>query len=120
MGRIAGVTGAGSGVGRAVALGLLGAGYGVALAGRRRPELEKTAAAAAGGEALVVPTDVANEQAVEGLFQAAAKKFGRVDLLFNNAGRGAPAGLRRAPDRLVCSTGGAGRRGTGALKREHI
>ena len=61
MGRIAVVTGAGSGVGRAVALGLMGAGYGVALAGRRRPELEETAASASGGEALVVPTDVADE-----------------------------------------------------------
>jgi NAD(P)-dependent dehydrogenase (short-subunit alcohol dehydrogenase family) len=91
MGRIAVVTGAGSGVGRAVALGLMGAGYGVVLAGRRRPELEETAAAASGGEALVVPTDVADAQAVENLFRAAEKKFGRVDLLFNNAGRGAPA-----------------------------
>lgn len=91
MGRIAVVTGAGSGVGRAVALGLLGAGYGVALAGRRRPELEETAASAPGGEALVVPTDVADEAAVSGLFRAVEERFGRVDLLFNNAGRGAPA-----------------------------
>ena len=90
MSRTAVVTGAGSGVGRAVALGLLAAGYRVALAGRRRPELEATAAAA-GGEALVVPTDVSDETAVANLFGAAGERFGRVDLLFNNAGRGAPA-----------------------------
>jgi len=89
MSRTAVVTGAGSGVGRAVALGLLAAGYRVALAGRRRAELEATAAA--GGEALVVPTDVADETAVANLFGAVDEKFGRVDLLFNNAGRGAPA-----------------------------
>ena len=91
MGRIAVVTGAGSGVGRAVALGLLDAGYGVALAGRRMPELEETAASASRGEALVVPTDVADEAAVGALFRAVEERFGRVDLLFNNAGRGAPA-----------------------------
>ncbi|MCC2690141.1 MAG: short-chain dehydrogenase/reductase [Rhizobiaceae bacterium] len=90
MSRIAVVTGAGSGVGRAVALGLLGAGYGVALAGRRRAELEETAAAAHGGEALVVPTDVTDEKAVADLFRAVEDRFGRVDLLFNNAGRGSP------------------------------
>lgn len=89
--RIAVVTGAGSGVGRAVALGLLDAGYGVALAGRRQKELEETAALARAGAALVVPTDVSDEQAVETLFSKVAERFGRLDLLFNNAGRGAPA-----------------------------
>jgi len=89
--KIAIVTGAGSGVGRAVALGLLAAGYGVALAGRRSKELEETAAMAKGGRALVVPTDVSQEDAVENLFSTTVREFGRLDLLFNNAGRGAPA-----------------------------
>jgi len=89
--KIAIVTGAGSGVGRAVALGLLGAGYGVALAGRRPKELEETAAMAKGGRALVVPTDVSQESAVDNLFATTVHEFGRLDLLFNNAGRGAPA-----------------------------
>jgi NAD(P)-dependent dehydrogenase (short-subunit alcohol dehydrogenase family) len=91
MAKIAVVTGAGTGVGRAVALGLLDAGYGVALCGRRVPELEETAAMAKAGTPLVVPTDVSDEAAVEKLFGAVAEKFGRLDLLFNNAGRGAPA-----------------------------
>jgi NAD(P)-dependent dehydrogenase (short-subunit alcohol dehydrogenase family) len=89
--RTAIVSGAGSGVGRAVALGLLGAGYGVALAGRRQKELEETAAQARAGTPLVVPTDVSDEKAVEALFAKVAERFGRLDLLFNNAGRGAPA-----------------------------
>jgi NAD(P)-dependent dehydrogenase (short-subunit alcohol dehydrogenase family) len=91
--RVAIVTGAGSGVGRAVALGLLNSGYGVALAGRRPKELEETAALATSGTALVAPTDVSDEGAVDALFAKAAERFGRLDLLFNNAGRGAPAVL---------------------------
>jgi len=90
-GKIAVVTGAGTGVGRAVALALLGAGYRVALAGRRREPLEETAAMApAGGETMAVPTDVADEASVAALFGAVAAKWGRLDLLFNNAGLNAP------------------------------
>ncbi len=90
MTKVAIVTGAGSGVGRAVALGLLSVGYSVVLAGRRVPELEQTASLAKSGAPLVVPTDVSDEAAVDALFQRTAEKFGRLDLLFNNAGRGAP------------------------------
>jgi NAD(P)-dependent dehydrogenase (short-subunit alcohol dehydrogenase family) len=90
MRKVAVVTGAGTGVGRAVALGLLNAGYAVALAGRRVPELEQTAGMAKSGEPLVVSTDVSDEKAVDHLFRKAVERFGRVDLLFNNAGRGAP------------------------------
>lgn len=89
--RIAVVTGAGSGVGRAAALALLNHGYGVALAGRRSDALEETAALARGGKALVVPTDVTDPAAVASLFAAVKDGFGRLDVLFNNAGGGAPA-----------------------------
>jgi NAD(P)-dependent dehydrogenase (short-subunit alcohol dehydrogenase family) len=84
------VTGAGSGIGRAVSLALLKAGWSVALAGRRSEHLEQTARQAEGGETLVVPTDVADEGAVDVLFDMTRAKFGRLDLLFNNAGAGAP------------------------------
>jgi NAD(P)-dependent dehydrogenase (short-subunit alcohol dehydrogenase family) len=86
IGKVAVVTGAGSGIGRAVALALHGAGYSVAIAGRRAAELEKTA----GGAMLVVPTDVSKPEDVRGLFARVKKEFGRLDLLFNNAGMGAP------------------------------
>jgi len=89
MAKIAMVTGAGSGIGRAVARTLLKAGYSVVLAGRRRDALEEAAQGA--GQALAVPTDVANPDAVRALFKATKDKFGRLDLLFNNAGMGAPA-----------------------------
>jgi NAD(P)-dependent dehydrogenase (short-subunit alcohol dehydrogenase family) len=90
--RIAIVTGAGSGVGRAVSLALCDAGWTVALAGRRASTLEETAAKAADrGRMLVVPADVSDETSVKALFEAVVEKFGRVDLLFNNAGVNVPA-----------------------------
>ena len=91
MAKVAVVTGAGSGIGRAVAVTLAKAGYKVALAGRRREQLEATAAAAgAAGSTLVVPTDVSDPASVAALFQAVRSSFGRLDLLLNNAGTGAP------------------------------
>jgi NAD(P)-dependent dehydrogenase (short-subunit alcohol dehydrogenase family) len=91
--KIALVTGAGSGIGRATALALLREGYAVVLAGRRREALERTVADAesAGTRALAVPADVSNPASVQALFAATQAKFGRLDLLFNNAGTGAPA-----------------------------
>jgi NAD(P)-dependent dehydrogenase (short-subunit alcohol dehydrogenase family) len=89
--RVALVTGAGSGIGRAVAVALSKEGYQVALAGRRRAELDETARQARQGSCLVVPTDVSDPSAVAALFTAAKEKFGRLDLLFNNAGFGARA-----------------------------
>ena len=92
QGSVAIVTGAGSGIGRATALKFLGAGYCVVLAGRRREPLEATAATSGAGErALPVPTDVSDPAAVEALFAATVERFGRLDLLFNNAGAGIPA-----------------------------
>src|SRR5215470_17662065 len=91
-GKIALVTGAGSGIGRAVALALQGAGYSVVLAGRRATELERTAALAvkSGGTMLPVPTDVSQPESVHALFAKTSEAFGRLDVLFNNAGAGAP------------------------------
>lgn len=90
--KVAIVTGAGTGIGKAVALALLQDGYRVVLAGRRPQPLEDVAAMAAVPQrALVVPTDVAQEACVEALFGTALRQFGRVDVLFNNAGVGAPA-----------------------------
>lgn len=88
--RIAVVTGAGSGIGRGVALALAEAGWSVALAGRRREPLEETAAAR--DDVLVVPTDVTSPEAVQALFEAVRDRWGRVDLLFNNAGTFAGGG----------------------------
>ena len=92
-GKVALVTGAGTGVGRATALELLARGYKVVLAGRRGELLEATraAAGAAADRALVVPTDVAREDSVNALFERLQAAYGRIDVLFNNAGRGAPA-----------------------------
>ena len=88
--KVAIVTGAGSGIGKAAALGLLGEGYAVALAGRRGELLEATAAESGAGErAQPVPTDVRDPDAVAALFAATKARFGRLDVLFNNAGLGA-------------------------------
>ena len=90
--KVAVVTGAGTGIGRAVALALLGDGWAVALAGRRPAPLEATAAdSGAGARALPVPTDVSDPASVAALFRAVKERLGRLDLLFNNAGSGAPA-----------------------------
>ena len=90
--KVAVVTGASSGIGRAVALALLKEGYAVALAGRRKDALEATAREAKpGAKTLVVPTDVGDPASVKALFAKTREAFGRLDLLFNNAGTGAPA-----------------------------
>jgi NAD(P)-dependent dehydrogenase (short-subunit alcohol dehydrogenase family) len=90
--RIALVTGAGTGIGQAAALALLADGYHVALAGRRPEPLAQTAqrasAAGARGRSLIVTTDVTRPDSVEALFARIQQEFGRLDLLFNNAGRG--------------------------------
>jgi NAD(P)-dependent dehydrogenase (short-subunit alcohol dehydrogenase family) len=89
--KVAIVTGAGSGIGKGVALALLKEGYRVALAGRRAQPLEKTAdESGAGPRALAVPTDVCNPESVRALFAKTRDSFGRLDLLFNNAGTSAP------------------------------
>ena len=90
--KIAVVTGAGTGVGRAVSLALMHAGYSVALAGRRKEPLENTARQGQdlGAKSLVVPTDVGDPSSVKALFARVGEAFGRLDLLFNNAGTGPP------------------------------
>ncbi len=90
--KVALVTGAGSGVGRQVALALLQAGYAVVLAGRREEPLRETAeeGRASGMRTLVAPTDVTDPASVKALFARTAETFGRLDVLFNNAGTGAP------------------------------
>ena len=90
--KIAVVTGAGTGIGRHVALALMRAGYDAVLAGRRRDALEETVklGAASGRRTLVVPTDVRDPASVKALFAKTKEAFGRLDLLFNNAGIGAP------------------------------
>ena len=90
--KIALVTGAGSGIGRAVAVALAVAGHAVVLAGRRKDALEETAATigAAGGTALAVPTDVTDPASVAALFDRTKAAYGRLDVLFNNAGINVP------------------------------
>jgi len=91
--KIALVTGAGTGIGKAVALALMREGYAVTLAGRRRDKLDETAAAgqAIGAPSLPVATDVSDPNSVKAVFAKTKEAFGRLDVLFNNAGIGAPA-----------------------------
>ena len=91
--KVAMVTGAGSGIGRACSLALLEAGYHVVLVGRRADALNETVSLAGklGAHALAVPTDATDPAAVAAVFDATRAKFGRLDVLFNNAGTGAPA-----------------------------
>ncbi|MFF0158166.1 SDR family oxidoreductase [Streptomyces sp. NPDC005263] len=94
--KVAVVTGAGSGIGRAVAVELLAAGWSVALAGRRPQTLEETAGLgpeASAGASIAVRTDVSRPEEVAALFAATVERFGRVDLLFNNAGTFGPGGV---------------------------
>jgi len=94
MSKVAIVTGAGTGIGKASALALLKAGWQVALAGRRAELLEKAVAeSGAGKNALAVATDVGKPDAVKALFKKTVDKFGRLDLLFNNAGMGTPGNI---------------------------
>jgi NAD(P)-dependent dehydrogenase (short-subunit alcohol dehydrogenase family) len=91
MNKVAVVTGASAGIGKATALALLNAGFSVALAGRRAAELENAVAqSGAADRAIAVATDVADEASVKNLFAKTVTAFGRVDVLFNNAGIGAP------------------------------
>jgi NAD(P)-dependent dehydrogenase (short-subunit alcohol dehydrogenase family) len=91
--KVALVTGAGTGIGKAVALALMKDGYAAVLAGRRQDKLEETAneGKATGAKSLVVPTDVSDPAAIKALFAKTKETFGRLDVLFNNAGIGAPA-----------------------------
>ncbi len=88
--RVAVVTGAGSGIGRATALVLAEAGFVTVMAGRRRDQLDETVALASGGRGLSIPTDVADAASVDALFAQVAARFGRVDVVFNNAGTNVP------------------------------
>jgi NAD(P)-dependent dehydrogenase (short-subunit alcohol dehydrogenase family) len=89
---VAVVTGAGSGLGARIALALLAGGWQVAVAGRREAALRATVAGSADESVLVKPTDVTSAESVAGLFEAVGERWGRVDLLVNNAGRFGPAG----------------------------
>jgi NAD(P)-dependent dehydrogenase (short-subunit alcohol dehydrogenase family) len=91
MSKVAVVTGAGSGIGSHVARALLKENYCVVLAGRRKDRLEQVAHGASGGKALAVSADVGDPASVKALFEETRRSFGRLDLLFNNAGTGAPA-----------------------------
>ena len=91
--KVAVITGGGTGVGRAAALALAGEGFAVVVSGRRPEPLKEVASeiGSTGGRAIVVPTDVSDPESIRALFTRAVEVFGRVDLLFNNAGMGAPA-----------------------------
>jgi NAD(P)-dependent dehydrogenase (short-subunit alcohol dehydrogenase family) len=91
--KVALVTGAGTGIGKAVALALMKEGYAAVLAGRRKDKLEEAASEgkSTGAKSLVVPTDVSDPAAIKALFAKTKDTFGRLDVLFNNAGIGAPA-----------------------------
>ena len=90
--KVAIVTGAGTGIGKSAALALLKDGYHVALVGRRKELLEKTAAdSGAANRTLCLPADLAKPENIPGVFAAVKSKWGRLDVLFNNAGIGAPA-----------------------------
>ena len=91
--KVALVTGAGTGIGKAVALALMQEGYAAVLAGRRQDKLEETASEgkSTGAKSLVVPTDVSDPASIKALFAKTKETFGRLDVLFNNAGIGAPA-----------------------------
>src|SRR5262245_48175816 len=91
--KVALITGAGSGIGKATALAFLQDGFRVVLSGRHREGLEEVARAAAAGQALVIEADVTDPGAVRGMFEATREKFGRLDVLFNNAGVGVPFGV---------------------------
>ena len=90
--RVALITGAGSGIGRATSIALGSAGFSVVLAGRRQAPIDETAERCreAGAEAIAVATDITDSASVAALFDALRQRFGRLDLLFNNAGRNAP------------------------------
>lgn len=88
--RVAVITGAGSGIGRAAALALLAGGWSVALAGRREAALQETAGMATGGKSTAVPTDVTDPEQVAALFAKVKSTYGRLDTLFNNAGGNVP------------------------------
>jgi len=92
-GKVAVVTGGGTGVGRAAALALAGEGFAVVLSGRRPEPLKEVASevGSTGGRAIAVPTDVTDPESIRALFTRTVEVFGRLDLLFNNAGMGAPA-----------------------------
>src|SRR5262245_1589266 len=89
--KVAVVTGAGTGIGKAVSLALAKDGYAVVLAGRRADKLDETAKEAGNAKTVSVPTDVSDPESIRALFARVKKEFGRLDLLFNNAGIGAPA-----------------------------
>ncbi len=134
--KVALVTGAGTGIGKAVALALMKEGYAAVLAGRRKDKLEETAneGKATGAKSLVVPTDVSDPASIKALFAKTKETFGRLDVLFNNAGIGAPAvpledlpyetwkqGRRHQPHRHVPVHAGSDQdhEGAGPARRPH-